>query len=349
MRIGRYSVGPGHRPLIVAELSANHNGSLEHALDVVDAVAAAGAHVLKLQTYTADTLTLDVDRPEFRIDASGSLWEGRTLYDLYEEGSTPWEWHAPITNRCRELGLDWFSSPFDPTAVDFLEELDVPAYKIASFEVVDLPLIRRAASTGKPLVISTGMAALAEIDDAISAAREAGCAELVLLQCTSTYPTTPGNSNLATIPHLAEAFGCSVGLSDHTLGVGVPLAAVGLGAVLIEKHVTLRRADGGVDGAFSLEPDELRDLVEESERAWQAVGHVHYGPVRAEQASLALRRSLYITRDLKSGEELTPESLRSIRPAYGLPPRHLEDLLGRRVARDVPRGTPASWDLLEPF
>jgi N-acetylneuraminate synthase len=349
VRIGRHSVGPGHRPLIVAELSANHKGSLKHALEVVDAVAAAGAHVLKLQTYTADTLTLDVDRPEFRIDTPGSPWRGRTLYDLYQEGSTPWEWHAPIAERCRELGLEWFSSPFDATAVDFLEDLEVVAHKIASFEVVDLPLIRRAARTGKPLVMSTGMATLAEIDAAVRAARQEGCRDLVLLQCTSTYPSSPENSNLATIPHLAEAFACPVGLSDHTLGVGAPLAAVGLGAVLIEKHVTLSRADGGVDAAFSLEPDELRDLVEGSERAWQAVGRVHYGPLPAERASLEHRRSLYITRDLKTGDELTRENLRSIRPANGLPPRHLEDLLGRRVARDVPRGTPASWDLLEPL
>jgi pseudaminic acid synthase len=346
MRFGRHQVGPGHRPLIVAELSANHNGSLERALEVVDAVAASGAQVLKLQTYTADTLTLDVDRPEFRIETPGSLWKGRTLYDLYREASTPWEWHQPIAERCDALGLDWFSSPFDPTAVDFLEALDAPAYKIASFEVVDLPLIRRVAATGKPVVISTGMATIGEIDAAVAAARDAGAREIVLLQCTSTYPATPESSNLRTIPHLAETFGCPVGLSDHTLGLGVPIAAVGLGAVLIEKHVTLARADGGPDSAFSLEPDELRALVEESERAWQALGEVHYGPLSEESGSLAHRRSLYITRDLRAGDVLTPENLRSIRPAAGLPPRHLDELLGRRVGRDVARGTPASWDLL---
>jgi N-acetylneuraminate synthase len=346
MRFGRHPVGPGHRPLIVAELSANHNGSLERALEVVDAVAASGAQVLKLQTYTADTLTLDVDRPEFRIDTPGSLWEGRTLYDLYREASTPWEWHAPIAERCAALGLDWFSSPFDPTAVDFLEALEVPAYKIASFEVVDLPLIRRVAATGKPVVISTGMATIGEIDAAVRAARDGGAQDIVLLQCTSTYPATPENSNLRTIGHLAETFGCPVGLSDHTLGLGVPIAAVGLGAVLIEKHVTLARADGGPDSAFSLEPDELRELVEESERAWQALGHVHYGPLPEERGSLAHRRSLYVTRDLRAGDVLTTENLRSVRPADGLPPRHLDDLLGRRVGRDVARGTPASWDLL---
>ena len=302
--------------------------------------------MLKLQTYTADTLTLDVDRPEFRIDTPGSLWQGRTLYDLYREASTPWEWHPPIVERCRALGLDWFSSPFDPTAVDFLESLDAPAYKIASFEVVDLPLIRRVAATGKPVVISTGMATIGEIDAAVRAARDGGAQDIVLLQCTSTYPATPESSNLRTIPHLAETFGCAVGLSDHTLGLGVPIAAVGLGAVLIEKHVTLARADGGPDSAFSLEPDELRALVEESERAWQALGHVHYGPLSEEGASLAHRRSLYITRDLRAGDVLTPDNLRSVRPANGLPPRHLDELLGRKVGRDVARGTPASWDLL---
>ncbi len=348
MNIGRHPVGRGHPPLIVAELSANHDGSLQRALAVVDAVAAAGAHILKLQTYTADTMTLNVERPEFRIDSPDSPWRGRTLYDLYQEGSTPWDWHAPIVARCLELGIDWFSSPFDATAVDLLERLDAPAYKIASFEIVDLPLVRRVAGTGKPVVISTGMATLAEIDAAVRAARESGCTDLVLLQCTTTYPATPANSHLATIPHLAEAFDCPVGLSDHTLGIGVPLAAVGLGAVLIEKHVTLQRADGGVDASFSLEPAELSELVAASERAWQAVGEVRYGPLPDELASLAHRRSLYVTRDLGAGELLTPDNLRSIRPANGLAPRYLDDLLGRRVGRDVKRGTPASWDLLTP-
>jgi N-acetylneuraminate synthase len=348
MRIGRHPVGAGHPPLIVAELSANHNGSLDRAFAVVDAVAQAGAHVLKLQTYTADTMTLDVDRPEFRIGGEGTLWDGRTLYDLYREGSTPWEWHATIAERCLERGLDWFSSPFDPSAVEFLEALEPAAYKIASFEIVDLPLIRAVAATGRPVVISTGMATLDDIDNAVRAAREAGCEDLVLLQCTSTYPASASNSNLATIAHLGQTFDCPVGLSDHTLGIGVPIAAVGLGAVLIEKHVTLDRSEGGVDAAFSLEPDELRELVEESERAWQAIGEVHYGPLPAERASLSFRRSLYVTADLRAGDELTRANLRSIRPSNGLPPRHLGDLLGRRVGRDVPRGTPASWDLLAP-
>ncbi len=348
MRIGAHPVGRGQPPLIVGELSANHNGSLQRALALVDAVAAAGAHLLKLQTYTADTMTIDVDRPEFRIDDPGSPWHGRTLYNLYREGSTPWEWHAAIAERCREHDLDWFSSPFDASAVDFLEALNPAAYKIASFEIVDLPLIRRVADTGRPVVISTGMATLAEIDDAVRAAREAGCRDLALLQCTSTYPATPANSNLSNIPHLAQAFDCPVGLSDHTLGIGVPLAAIGLGAALIEKHVTLARSEGGLDAAFSLEPHELRDLVASSEGIWQAVGEVRYGPLPAERTSLRLRRSLYITRDLSSGDELTPENLRAVRPGLGLHPSHLDDLLGRRVACHVGRGTPASWDILAP-
>ncbi len=348
MRIGRHPVGPAHPPVIVAELSANHNGSLQNALALVDAVAGAGAHVLKLQTYTADTMTLDINRPPFRVDSPGSPWQGRTLYDLYREASTPWDWHGPIADRCREHGLDWFSSPFDATAIDLLEELQAPAYKIASFEIVDVPLIRRVARTGKPMVISTGMATLAEIDTAVRTAREAGCVELALLQCTSTYPATPQNSDLATIRHLMQTFGCPVGLSDHTLGIGAPLAAVGLGAVIIEKHVTLDRSACGVDASFSLEPYELRNLVQESERAWQAVGQVRYGPLPSEAESLKLRRSLYVVEDLREGDQLTPENVRSIRPAGGLLPCHIDDLLGRRVGRAVARGTPVSWDLLGP-
>ena len=349
MKIGRHPVGHRHPPVIVAELSANHNGSLEHALDVVDAVATAGAHVLKLQTYTADTITLDVDRPEFRIDTPGSLWEGRTLYDLYQEGSTPWEWHAPIVERCSERGLDWFSSPFDVTAVDLLEELDAPAYKIASFEIVDIPLIRRVARTGRPVVMSTGMATLEEIDAAVTAAREAGCADLVLLQCTSTYPATPENSNLATIPHLAAGVrlpGGSVG--PHARDRGAPGRRRPRRGPDREARDARPLRGRSLDAAFSLEPDELRDLVEGSELAWQAVGDVRYGPLPAERASLEHRRSLYVTEDLKAGDKLTSANLRSIRPAAGLPPRYLDDLLGRRVGRDVPRGTPASWDLLDP-
>ncbi|MCS6946062.1 MAG: pseudaminic acid synthase, partial [Steroidobacteraceae bacterium] len=276
--IGSHAVGPAHRPFIIAEMSANHNGSLERALAIVDAVADAGAQAVKLQTYTADTMTLDIAAREFVIDEPTSLWAGRTLYDLYREAHTPWAWHAPIFERARARGLVAFSTPFDSSAVDFLESLDVPCYKIASFENVDLPLIRKVAATGKPLIISTGLATLAEIAEAVAAAREAGCRDLVLLKCTSAYPASPADSNLRTIPHLRAAFGCEVGLSDHTLGIGAALGAIALGAAVIEKHVTLCRADGGVDSAFSLEPHELRLLVEESERARLALGEVRYGP-----------------------------------------------------------------------
>jgi N-acetylneuraminate synthase len=291
-------------------------------------------------------MTLDVDAKGFVIDDPQSLWAGRRLYELYQEAYTPWEWHEPIFRRARELGLIAFSTPFDETAVEFLESLDVPAYKIASFENVDLPLIRKVAATGKPLIISTGMATVAELDEAVRAAREVGCKDLVLLKCTSTYPATPESSNIATIPHMRALFGCEVGLSDHTLGVGVAVAAVALGATVIEKHFTLRRADGGVDAAFSLEPQEFALLREETERAWQAVGEVHYGPTSKEKESLVFRRSLYITRDMRKGEVLDKSNLRAIRPGCGLPPKYLDLMLGKKVNRDVRAGTPLSWDLV---
>jgi N-acetylneuraminate synthase len=327
-------------------MSGNHNQSLERALAIVDAAAAAGAHALKLQTYTADTMTLDVAGGEFRIDDEGSLWKGQNLHALYRQAYTPWEWHAPIMQRARSLGMACFSSPFDETAVDFLESLDVPAYKIASFENVHLPLIRRVAATGKPVIISTGMATLAEIDEAVRAARDAGCRDLVLLKCTSTYPATPESTNVLTIPHLRSMFDCEVGLSDHTMGVGVAVAAVAHGATVVEKHFTLSRADGGVDSAFSLEPAELRALVVESERAWQALGEIAYGPTAAEGKSLQFRRSIYVTEDLQAGAVLSEANLRCIRPGFGLPPKFYDILIGRRVSRDVRRGTPMSWDLL---
>jgi N-acetylneuraminate synthase len=344
--IGGRKIGRRHRPFIIAEMSGNHNQSLERALAIVDAVAAAGADALKLQTYTADTMTIDVREGAFYIDDENSLWKGHSLYDLYRQAYTPWEWHRPILERCRERGLIAFSSPFDITAVDFLESLDAPCYKIASFEVTDLPLIRRAAATGKPLIISTGMATAAEVDDAVRAAREAGCRELVLLKCTSTYPASPDNSHLRTIPHMEQLFGCPIGLSDHTLGIGVAVAAIALGAAVIEKHVTLSRAEGGVDSAFSLEPHELRQLVEETERAWRSLGEVKYGPSEAEKLSLSHRRSLYIVQDLKAGDRLGPDNVRAIRPGLGLPPKYLDQVMGRPVRRDCPRGTPLSWDLI---
>lgn len=346
IRIERHPIGLDHPPFVIAEMSGNHNGSLDRALAIVDAIAEAGAHAVKLQTYTSDTMTLDLAEREFLIDDPQSLWAGRTLYDLYREAHTPWDWHAPIFERARARGLVAFSTPFDATAVDFLESLDVPCYKIASFENVDLPLIRRVAATGKPLIISTGLATLAEIAEAVGAARDAGCRDLVLLKCTSAYPASPADSHLRTIPHLRAAFGCEVGLSDHTLGNGAALAAIALGATVIEKHVTLRRADGGVDSAFSLEPQELKQLVEDGERARLALGDVRYGPSASEVNSLRFRRSLYVVRDVRAGEELTRENVRAIRPGLGLPPKELDRVLGRRAARSIAAGTALAWNLI---
>ncbi len=327
-------------------MSGNHNRSLDRALAIVDAAASAGAHAIKLQTYTADTLTMDVRTEGFTIADEGSLWKGRNLYDLYKEAYTPWEWHAPIFARAREKGIVAFSSPFDETAVDFLETLGAPAYKIASFENVHLPLIRKAAATGKPLIISTGMATMEELADAVRAARDAGCRDLILLKCTSTYPATPEDTNLSTIPDMRATFGCEIGLSDHTMGVGVSVAAVALGATLIEKHFTLARADGGVDSAFSLEPAELQALVVETGRAAAAMGKISYGPTEAEKKSLVFRRSLFVTRDMEAGELLTADCVRIIRPGTGLPPKELEKVLGRRFKVRVLRGTPLSWDII---
>jgi len=346
IQIGDRTVGTSQPPLIIAEMSGNHNHSLDRALRIVDAAAAAGAHALKLQTYTADTMTLDVREGEFFISDPNSLWKGNSLYELYQKAYTPWEWHEPIFKRCKELGLIAFSTPFDATAVDFLEELGAPCYKIASFENSDMPLITKAAATGKPLIISTGMASIAELNEAVEAARNAGCRDLVLLKCTSNYPASPAASNLTTIPHMRELFACHVGLSDHTLGIGAAVASVALGAVAIEKHVTLARSDGGVDSAFSLEPSELRSLVQESERAWEALGHVHYGLTEEETASRVFRRSLYIAEDMKAGEAFTTKNLRAVRPGLGLAPKFLEVLLGKRIARDAQKGTPLSWDLV---
>jgi N-acetylneuraminate synthase len=340
------SIGREHEPFVIAEMSGNHNQSIERALSIVDAAAASGAHAVKIQTYTPDTMTLDLSHGEFFIADPTSQWQGRSLYDLYAEACTPWEWHSAIFERARERGIIAFSTPFDATSVEFLEELDVPCYKIASFENTDLPLIRQVAATGKPLIISTGMASIAELEDAVRAAREAGCEQLVLLKCTSTYPATPANTNIRTIPHLRELFGTEVGLSDHTLGVGVAVASVALGATVIEKHFTLSRGDGGVDSTFSLEPLEMAALVAETQRAWAALGQVTYGPTEAEHKSLVFRRSLYISEDLPSGTVLTRQNLRAIRPGLGLSPKFLELALGRTVKRDVVRGTPLAWDLL---
>ena len=345
-KIGNHSIGQAHKPFIIAEMSGNHNQSLERALEIVDAAAASGAQMLKLQTYTSDTMTLDLKSGEFFIEDEKSLWKGNNLYDLYKIAYTPWEWHQPIMERAKELGMLCFSTPFDDSAVDFLENLDVPAYKIASFENADLPLIRKVAATGKPMIISTGMATLAELDETVRTIRAAGCEQFVLLKCTSTYPATPENTNVLTIPHMRELFDCEVGLSDHTMGVGASVAAVAHGATVIEKHFTLRRADGGVDSAFSLEPEELKMLVVETERAWQSLGGVFYGPTEAEKASLQFRRSLYIAEDIQAGTELTPENLRIVRPGLGLPPKYYDVLLGRKVNKDLKRGTALTWEFV---
>jgi pseudaminic acid synthase len=339
-------IGAHVRPYLIAEVSGNHNQSLERALEIVDAASRAGADAIKLQTYTAETMTLDLHAPGFVIDDPKSLWAGRQLYELYQEAHTPWEWHGTIMERARSHGLHCFSTPFDNTAVDFLESLNVPAYKIASFECTDSPLIHRVARTGKPMIISTGMATVAEIDEAVRAARDAGCAQIVLLKCTSTYPATPEDSNLRTIANMGRTFGCEIGLSDHTMGCGVAVAAVAFGASVIEKHFTLRRADGGVDSAFSLEPEEFGQLRVETERAWQALGRVRYGGTEAEAKSRAFRRSLYIARDMKVGDVLNRENLRIVRPGYGLAPKYFEAMIGKTINQDAKAGTPLSWELL---
>lgn len=333
-------------PLIVAELSGNHNRSLDRALRLIDAAADCGVDAIKLQTYTPDTITLDVARDEFVVNNPQSVWHGRTLHDLYAEAHTPWQWHRPMIEHAVRRGLAWFSSPFDFTAVDFLAELGAPCFKIASPELVDLPLIRHAARTGRPLVMSTGMAALAEIGEAVAAARAAGASEVVLLKCTTDYPASPKNSNLRTMPDLARQFGCPSGVSDHTLGLGVAVAATALGAVLIEKHLTLARADGGPDAHFSLEPAEMKALVAECRAAWDSLGAVTYGPAEPERAYVRGRRSLYIAEDVRAGEPLTPRNLRSVRPGFGLPPKHYDELLGRTLKQAAPRGTPMRFDLL---
>lgn len=334
------------KPFIIAEMSGNHNQSLERALAIVDAAAAAGVDAVKIQTYTADTMTLDIAAGEFFIADQESLWKGESLYQLYEKAHTPWEWHKPIFERCKEHGILGFSTPFDDTSVDFLEDLDVPCYKIASFENVDIPLIRKVARTGKPMIVSTGMTTVSELAELVRAARENGCRELTLLKCTSSYPASAEGTNLRTIPHMRELFGCEVGLSDHTLGIGVAVASIALGASVIEKHFTLSRADGGVDAAFSLEPNEMAQLVRECRVAALAMGEVCYKIAEQEKKSLRFRRSLYIVEDMKAGDVITAENMRRIRPGLGLSPKYYEAVLGRRVKCDVARGTALSWDVL---
>lgn len=342
MTINSREIGPGHPTYIIAELSANHNQDFNQALELVRAAAEAGADAVKLQTYTADTLTIDCDSSHFRI-AEGTLWSGRVLYDLYKEAFTPWDWQPRIKEACEQLGMHCFSSPFDASAVDFLEEMNVPAYKVASFEIVDIPLLEKIGATRKPVIVSTGMATLAEISEAVETLRRAGALEIALLKCVSAYPAPPEAMNLKTIPHLAEAFSVPAGLSDHTLGITVPVTSVALGATIIEKHMTMSRDVPGPDSAFSLEPNEFREMVEAVRIAERAVGQVVYGVSESEQKSRAFRRSLFVVKDISKGEVLSEENVRSIRPGFGMSPRHLSDVLGRVAGDNIPRGTPLNW------
>ncbi len=344
MKIADRSIGPGHPPYVIAELSGNHNGQLDQAFRLMEAAKATGADAVKLQTYTADTITIDIDRPEFRI--SGGPWDGRRLYELYQEAHTPWEWHEALFAKGREIGISVFSSPFDFTAVDFLEKLGAPAYKIASFECIDLPLIRRCAATGKPLIISTGLASLDEVGEAVEAARAGGAKDIVLLHCVSAYPAPASQYNLRRMPELSRHFGTNAGLSDHTLGTTTAIAATTLGAVLIEKHFTLSRADGGPDSGFSLEPAEFSRLVSDVREAWQGLGDGAFVRQSAEEPNAIFRRSLYVVSDMREGDVFTPQNLRSIRPGYGLMPKHYDSILGRKATRDIPRGTPVQWELV---
>jgi len=347
MIIGNYTISKENKPFIIAEMSGNHNQSFDRALKIVEAAAKAGAHMLKLQTYTADTITIDSKNEEFFINNSKSLWDGKSLYDLYKKAYTPWEWHEKIIKRSNELGMLCFSSPFDESAVDFLEKLNVPAYKIASFENVHLPLIKKVARTGKPIIISTGLATESEIKESVQTLKNGGCSQFALLKCTSSYPASAKNSNILTIPDLREKFKCEVGLSDHTLGIGTALAAISHGATIIEKHLTLDKNDGGVDSGFSINPNELKILVEESERAWQSLGKVFYGATESEEASLKFRRSIYIVRDIDIGEKLTTDNLKIIRPGLGLEPKYYEKLLGKKVNQKLKKGTALKWSMLD--
>lgn len=346
IKIANKKIGDGHSPFIVAEMSGNHNQSLSRALDIVKVAAKAGVQAVKLQTYTADTMTLKLDKGDFFIKDSNSLWKGTSLYKLYQQAYTPWKWHKPIFDLCEKLGIIGFSTPFDETAVDFLESLNVPCYKIASFENVHFPLLHKVAATGKPMIISTGMTTLKELKEIISTVKKSGCKSLILLKCTSSYPSSPEDSNLLTIPDMRKRFNCSVGLSDHTLGIGVSLASISLGACLIEKHFTLSRKDGGVDSAFSMEPEEMKSLVIESKRAWQSLGKINYQPTIQEKKSMIFRRSIYVVQDMKKGEVFNRNNIRIIRPGYGLSPKYFEKLIGKPVKQSVKKGTPLSWNFV---
>ncbi|AKQ44786.1 N-acetylneuraminate synthase [Rufibacter radiotolerans] len=343
IKIGNVTIGKGSTPFIIAEMSGNHNQSLDRALAIVNAAADAGAHAIKLQTYTADTMTMP---GVYTIQDEGSLWKGRELYDLYTEAYTPWEWHKPIFDLAKQRGIIAFSSPFDETAVDFLEELGAPLYKIASFENTDWPLLKKVAATGKPVIMSTGVTSLSDLDESVKILRDNGCTQLILLKCTSTYPSSPANTNISTIPHMEALFNCPIGLSDHTMGVGVAVAAVALGACVVEKHFTLSRAEGGVDSAFSLEPAELNALVIETERAWQGLGKVQYGIQKAEEKSKFFKRSIYVSKDVEAGDLLTEDNLRVIRPGNGMAPKHLDQVIGKIAKVQIKAGTPLSFDMI---
>ncbi len=343
-KINSNNIGINFPPYIIAEMSGNHNNSLNKAIEIVEAAAKANVHAIKLQTYTPDTMTLDIHEREFLIQNKDSPWYNQSLYNLYKSAYTPWEWHKPIIDRANELGLTCFSSPFDETAVDFLESLNLPAYKIASFECIDIPLIKKVASTGKPMIISTGMANVSEIYEAVETARKYGCSKLAILKCTSTYPANPKDSNLSTISHMRDLFNCEVGLSDHSLGIGAAVASIAFGSSIIEKHLTLNRSDGGTDSCFSLEPDEMESLVRETNNAKNAIGKIHYGPIDLENNASNRRRSLYFSKDLSSGEIVNKNNIKSIRPGKGLPPKYLTLLLGKKVKNKIKKGTPVSWD-----
>ena len=346
MKIGKYKIGLKNEPFIIAEMSGNHNQSLTRALKIVDLVAKTGAHAIKLQTYTPSSMTLDSSRPEFKIMDKDNLWKGKKLFDLFKIAQTPWEWHEPIMNRAKQLGLVCFSSPFDNAAVDFLEKLNVPAYKIASFENNHHPLIEKVASTGKPMIISTGMATMKEIVETVKVAKNAGCKDLVLLKCTSTYPAMPTNSNILAIPKLKSVFGCEVGLSDHTLGVGASIAAIAHGATVIEKHFTIKRSDGGVDSVFSMEPAEFKTLVSSAKDAWLSLGKDVIGPTLKEKKSLKFRRSLYAIKDIKKGEKFDTNNITVTRPANGLHPRYFKTMIGKKSKKNIKSGTPIKKNVL---
>ena len=346
MRIADINIGVDNPPIVIAELSGNHNQSLDRALALVKAAHDAGVHMIKLQTYTADTITLNCDGDDFVVSDPKSLWYGRTFHSLYSEAHTPWAWQEEIIRFAESLGVACFSSVFDATSVDFLEKLDVPAYKIASQEIVHLPLIRYVAETGKPMIISTGMATLGEIDEAVNTAIKAGASDLALLKCSSSYPASPEHSNIATIPFLKKLFGCEVGLSDHTLGIGVPLAAIACGASIVEKHLTLDRGDGGVDSGFSSEPQEIEQLVSESKRVWQSLGHVQFGPTAGDIGSMSGRRSIYLCENVSRGDVASASNIKVVRPNKGLPPKYYDFILGRKFNSDFSKGDPLNWDML---